>query len=590
MSKTKKEWILFEKETKRKFSAATWVPLRASKTDENGLDVKEIGYISDKFACGSSAIRPEHLQTGDKLDWHDNGIGHNVGPYAYEDGYYSPIDERQYNDRDPIGVELVLEHPQPVVGGMQWILNPDLVVALSLIKEGNQWLRPEEDFAVVAREEFTNDGRPRIIEIKREFLVDYLAARNLTLRLSYYRQRIENVLDLANSAYEGIEEVAVERDDGRFELRVRTLDSVWGGGWAVFRMWRTDVDEDDDAPVMGPENNENVGSESSRGERSGYIGTRLEGEFWANEWIEHNGVSVRVRGDDPEGLPDFIVGTNGERMPSSDLNNEDVGRWLWFRPNIANELLNRRGFSLDWFTADTGGIKSTSGYVTHSGLNSSDLVTVYASDIARLAPWEQRVWAANNVAPEGKVSLELLAAQVKASPADTIAPETKLARTLTAFGHGFADRYGVNLFTHDIDEKAVQQRIARFASVDHASLLTLAKELIRIFADRINVQGLRSLSTHKDRDHLGSIKLLQSLVSDKLGEDQARLIFSAIAGTYDMRVGDAHPTSSKIGDALRLAGIDTEKSFLRQGEQLIHNFGRSVFWAAKTLLDENKND
>lgn len=55
-------------------------------------------------------------------------------PYVYKDGYAS-IDQYQYNDKEPIGVNLVFEHPQPVVGGRQWILNPDLVVALGLIKE-----------------------------------------------------------------------------------------------------------------------------------------------------------------------------------------------------------------------------------------------------------------------------------------------------------------------------------------------------------------------------------------------------------------------------------------------------------------------
>ena len=44
-----------------------------------------------------------------------------------------------------------------------------------------------------------------------------------------------------------------------------------------------------------------------------------------------------------------------------------------------------------------------------------------------------------------------------------------------------------------------------------------------------------------------------------------------------MRVGDAHPTGSKIGEALELAGIDQDASYLRQGEQLIHNFGKSVW-------------
>lgn len=55
------------------------------------------------------------------------------------------------------------------------------------------------------------------------------------------------------------------------------------------------------------------------------------------------------------------------------------------------------------------------------------------------------------------------------------------------------------------------------------------------------------------------------------------------AGAYDMRLGDAHPTSSKIGEALKLAGIDSAASYLRQGEQLLHNFGHAV-WCTGSLL------
>lgn len=110
-------------------------------------------------------------------------------------------------------------------------------------------------------------------------------------------------------------------------------------------------------------------------------------------------------------------------MRSAELDNEDIGRWLWFRVSVVNELLNSRGFKLAWYTAETGAINSTSGYKTHFGINSSDLITVYAYDIARLAPWEQHVWAGHNVAPEGKVSSELLDAQVRAKPASTYAVE-----------------------------------------------------------------------------------------------------------------------------------------------------------------------
>ena len=575
-------WILQASEIRRPFSRATWVPLRASLNDEKG-NVTEVGYIGDVFACGSVAFPNKHRELAERLSWSDIGIGHTVVPNAYSDGHYSPIDEYQYNDKESIGINLVFEHPQPVVGGRQWILTPDLVVALRLIREGSNWVRPEEDFVVVARETVDSDGSHRLIEIKREFLMDYLAARGLSLRLSYYRQRVENVAGLKDSPYAGLTEIQEDREGGRYELRIRDLSAVFGGSWASLRVWRTDVDEEEDAPVMGPETNDNIASKSAKGHRSDYSGVRVEGEFWRDEWIEHQGKSARVRGDEDQNLPHFIVDTDGSRKFSAELNDEDIGRWLWFRPSVVNELLSHRGFSLKWYTAETGAIQSTSGYSTHFGINASELITVYAHDIAKLPAWEQFLWAASNVAPEGKVSAELLASQVKAQPADTNAVEEALFRCMRLLEADFRKRFGVSLFSHGIDDAATMQHVSRFSSKDQASLLRLAKELVRIFSDRLDVRSLRKLSNHPDKEKLGSNKLLQNILAQKVGEARAREVFAAIAGAYDMRLGDAHPTSSKIGEALKLAGIDATASYLRQGEQLIGNFGHAV-WCTGSLL------
>lgn len=576
-------WILQTSETRRPFARATWIPLRASQSEEQ-RGVKDVGYVSDVFACGSVAFPGQHRELAERLGWSDIGIGHTVAHYAYSDGHYSPIDEYQYNDKEPIGINLVFEHPQPVVGGRQWILSPDLVVALRLVKEGHNWVRPEEDFVVVARETVDIDGEHRLIEIKREFLMDYLAARNLSLRLSYYRQRVENVSSFEDSPYAKLAEVSEQRDGGKYELRIRELDAVFGGSWASLRMWRTDVDEEDDAPVMGPENNDNTASEHSQGHRRGYPGVRIEGEFWRDEWIDHQGKSIRVRGDVDQNLPNFIVETDGARKSSAELNDEDIGRWLWFRSAVVNELLTHRGFSLKWYTAETGAINSTSGYSTHFGLNSSELITVYAYDVAKLPAWEQFLWAANNVAPEGKVSAELLASQVKAQPANTHAAEELLYRCMRLLEGGFRKEFDVALFSHEIDDAVSMQNVLRFASTDQASLLRLAKELVRVFTDRLDVRSLRKLSSHPDKDKLGSNKLLQSILAQKAGEERAREIFGPIVGAYDMRLGDAHPTSSKIGDAIKLAGIDVTSSYLSQGEQLISNFGQAIWWVGKLLF------
>lgn len=578
-----KDWILQNKETRRTFSRSTWVPLRAAEKKEKD-NAKCINYTSEFFGCGSVAFSPQYREIAEKLSWSNIGISSTIAPYAYEDGAYSTIEQYEYNDKEPIGIHLVFELPQPVVGGRQWILNPDLIAALRLIKEGNNWVRPEENFEVVVRENLDDKGEQCLIEIKREFLLDYLAARNLALRISYYRQRVENVASLETSSYVGLESYKEERDGGNYELIIRDINDVFGGSWAMFRTWRTDIDADEDAPVMGPETNENTDYESSRGYRGGFEGIRVEGEFWRDEWIDHQGISTRVRGDLDKNLPQFIVETDGTRLASSALNCEEIGRWLWFRSSIINELLGFRGFSLSWYTAETGNIQSTSGYSIHFGINSSDLITVYAYDIARLPAWEQHIWAAHNIVPDGKVSSELFNSQVKAQPAATYAVEEIFFDTMDMLESGFRQVFNVPLFTHDIDRSEAMKHISRSTSKDLTSLLRLAKEIVRIFSDRLDVRELRKLSTHSNKEKLGSNKLLEDILAQKVGAEKAREIFGPIAGAYDMRVGDAHPTSSKIGEALKLAGIDENSSYLRQGEQLISNLGQSIWWVGKLLF------
>ena len=154
-------------------------------------------------------------------------------------------------------------------------------------------------------------------------------------------------------------------------------------------------------------------------------------------------------------------------------------------------------------------------------------------------------------------------------------------------GGGFRQEFNASLYLHELERSEAMKHISRFLSKDQTSLLRLAKELVRVFSDRLNVSELRKLSTHSNKEKLGSNKLLQDVLAQKIGAEKARDIFRPIVGAYDMRVGDAHPTSSKIGDALKLAGIDDSKSFLRQGEQLISNFGQSIWWVGKLLFEKS---
>jgi len=178
--------------------------------------------------------------------------------------------------------------------------------------------------------------------------------------------------------------------------------------------------------------------------------------------------------------------------------------------------------------------------------------------------------------------------QVKTQPASTEAFEVLLFKTMRLLERSFKQKHGFALFNHEIVDQDAMQIVSRFVSTDRAGLLRLAKELVRVFSDRLNVRELRKLSTHADREKLGSNKLLQDILAQKVGVEKARSVFGVIAGVYDMRVADAHPTGDKVADALILAGIDTDQSYLKQGEQLIYNFGSTLFQVGKLIFGDDE--
>ena len=180
-------WFEMADYRRRRFAAAVWVPLRASEKLVGEGEYCYPGWKEEFFIAHTIAFPPDKRSEADRLDWQD--FGHSRGPYAYRDGRYKPCEVYQRNDHEDLGVALVFEqhlgngHP-PI-----WHLNQDLVMALQLLQDGDQWVRPEEDYAVVARQRRDAEGLITAIEIRGDCLRDYLAARGLALRLYYFRSR-----------------------------------------------------------------------------------------------------------------------------------------------------------------------------------------------------------------------------------------------------------------------------------------------------------------------------------------------------------------------------------------------------------------
>jgi hypothetical protein len=407
----------------------------------------------------------------------------------------------------------------------------------------------------------------------------------MALRLTYYRKR-EVITEDANHITWPDGRLQESGEQHRFEARVFPIlegGHPVDGGYAVFHISRTDVDPEEDVPRPGPESDANTASKSWKGKHKGKKLLRVMGELWRNEWIEPGINSIRVRGDEAVTGAHYIVDASGQRPPSEDLRVEDDPRWLWFHPQVILSLIRRRGGELKWYTQETGGVSCSPSYSVHFGINGAGLITVYAYDIAKLPTWQQQRWAGFNTTPEGGVSKELLSAQMEARVAETMAPEAVLPEVLEDLDETFIHRIGAPLFRKHPSTKELISTAHRFRAVEAGGFLALAKDLVRITADRIDAAALQKVVPPPAKEKWGSLKSLEKYLATIMPEGKARIMISPLVGAYELRVGDAHLPPSDIAEAYRLVRVDSSSPGLQQGFRLLSSVVSSLMNIDKSL-------
>ena len=457
---------------------------------------------------------------------------------------------------DAVGTGLVIDQSFDGVATSEWHLHQDFVISLGLQRQGDVWLRPAEGFQEVVRLSRNDAGEPVLLEVRSEHLRDYLKARGMYLLMSSFRSRHQIVSDAAHIdwAEELVEE---EMDADKWEGLKQPIHeggSQYGSSTAVFHASRTDIDADDEVPVLGFPNDDSVVSKSWTVQHQGKKLFSLRGSLWKTELVEPGRVSERVLGEQPPNRVDFAVDGSGERVDGAGL--VDRGCWLWFRPSVTTLLSSYRGFSLSWCTRDTGFIGISRGYSVHFGLNDLGLINVYGKDIGQLPLWQQRVWAGANVAPDGGVSEELLASQAKAEPADTQAPETRLRPAYNALNEAFEKLTGKPLFAPHHAISDIFDRIHRFRALEKTGVLELAKDLARVTVESLDGVALSVLATPPGKMKAGSVKHLEAVLQKEVSQDEARAMTKVLVGINELRQADAHLPSFEFGKAYGLVGID----------------------------------
>lgn len=512
-----------------------WIPLRQD-TDEMLDPIPGVTEASQYLGLATLAAYADQQDFVDRLDWSDLSVQPHRS-YFWSDGYH-PADVFSDNRADgPLGINLVIDQDLEGAAPHEWHVHPDLVVALRLVREGDIWFRPEEGWIEVVRL-IREDGAPVKIEIRAEHLADYLVARDMKLYASSYHERIARADARPGFSWtEDFHEVEVGRD--RREGRIVP--------------WRD----------FGPAD-----------------GFRVAGALWRTEWFDPGSFSPRLRGDADANPIAFAAGPQGDRVAPSEL--QRGIDWLYFEPTLVGQLLRYRGARLHWHSSDTGGLGAAEARL-HFGINREGLINVFAKDIGRLQPWEQRLWAAHSVASDGGVSEELFQAQMMVKPAATMAAEVRLAGAIANLDRAFETEFGAPLLRASEQADRLTARIHRFRVAEPDGLLALAKDLTRLIIERIDLDAVRRAAVKRGKplpDNLKALKALERLAAVRLGEDDARRRMGALFGVYDLRLADAHLSSEPLV-GLERVGVDLKDPTPMQGRALID----SVAEALKALSD-----
>ncbi len=553
---------------KRKLDKSVWIPLRAEKSIRNNIEHGRIGYKEEFIGHGSLMIPIDKKSITKDLNWSDIGVSQ-AHCFNYLYGEYSQSE--MYENSDYQGIHLVLnQNFDNNYDNQEWHLHQDLVLNLGLKREVDIWVCPRQGYVEVAKLERDEEGSPILLQIKNQFLKDYLCARNCGLYITSYFSRGEIFANRSILSWSD-DSKSTEDDKDIWECRVLEIHEggfPFGEKIAISHASRIDVDEAEDVPDMTSlPSDSNVKSEFHEKSFKGKKLYKIMGELWKYEWINPAKISPVVLGEEQQIDIFYIVDAEGNKESGNDL--KKGGKWLWFKPNLASSLLSKRGGFLKWYSKNTGSISCAPSFGVHFGMNDLGLITVYAKDIGRLPLWQQQLWVGYNTSPEGGISKELHDAQVKAVPASTLAPEDFIEEVINEINKVAKEHLNTHLFRGHHSISDIINYINRFRAVDDKGLFSLAKDIARIIVDDIDIESLQKIATPPKKTKWGSLKTVENLLALKIRQEAARKILSPFVGVYELRHGDAHLPSSEIENSFKLIEIDRNQPSVIQGYQMI---------------------
>ena len=560
------KWVEMTDVISNVYGETTWTPLWRYDVLETG-DSSTIGY-EEEILRVRTLFAPlenkERLVRGHFLDFDP-------------DGTYATIDCRNYCKLDVYYFDSntgLVAGEYPVFGfylpngpDIEPFVSQDMIVALRLVRQGDEWVRPEECGIDVIRIERDKGSKIREIKIRTEILKDYLCARNMGLYIEEFRHRQVQTLQAPAISW--------PKCHGYDERFCEHGHYIWKG-W-VFEHSNSD---DWSEPF------------TLKGDLSLPAFYRVEGQLWKQYWICAGIGSPRIGGDSHS--HEFVVSPNGDKHEISTLEDDEYGHvYLFFDPLIISHLQDTAGVELEWVSRDVFRV----GFPSHGkflcGISAKGNIFVISSDIARLEDWAQNLWRRENIRPEDLVDYqthELFQNQMMCEFLHAAeSPEQIFARLADELGVVFKKRTGVELW-QDIDtSKEAVKRVSRFVSRNSRGLVELSKYILEALSERMSSPNLKKyIADDKATKDLKSIQLFEMALSKLDASLNAPEHVRFIRNINAIRQIDSHLMSrSEAAKRLRKVNLPEDASPFEQGAQLIEYTNIGIAAVIKLLKGES---
>ena len=472
------------------FERTTWIPLAAQKEFILHGKFGTTGFRKCYRNIESLIVPLELRDAFKKTDWQSMMKNGPDSAWADSERFFPP---GCFNEDERVRYP-VMQRWFDSGGPTQWEIFQELEVGLDLLRQGDTWIRPDENDVEVAKLERDTEGNPTVLLFRAEHLRDYLCAKKATLlwTLFEFRQAVEEGFPNLKWNSDRMERHFAHGNWEGARMAIHEGGEPFGLKTAVIHMWRESVNPEDDVPEMPhPVKETAARSESFTVEASGRKIFLLQGKMWIKHWISPATLSPRIRRDKIEARVHFQVENQEQKTLAGDALKEYRG-WLWFKPSVIRLLLSGPKSHIKWYTENTGEIGPASNLMLHFGINRLGLVNILGYTMADLPEWAQKIWAAHNVGPDGGLSEELHMSQNLARPANTTAPESILWHNLQVLQKQTVRIYGQPLLQQLPSENEFFHRIHRFYCDSFEDVCELCKELHRVVSEPIDIGLLNS--------------------------------------------------------------------------------------------------